>query len=309
MLWHIAGARVKGESPPRQPSDTAWESYPRAVPPTRVVRQSPTLCGSCAGKLVSTPRHCVAHSRTASTSHPSKEDGGTLEKGTIICPAPAQDGAVMSDQWSMSPPSLLALCGHPHHYAAIPGTAASSPALWKPGTMGHRHTRRCASSDPPSAQPSSRCTGGDRTRSSHTTTLEAAPGQSQDLPRRQPELRFFRTTINSTTLCAMLPYVALEPCSMTVNHLPLAYKRWRRSLGRRGRTDNCTLAHFHQHPRYLHFTSIKPQGPGGLPSSPALLVAPLCKHHSATQYNAPSAPLLDVQPTARTRINSCHCVA
>jgi hypothetical protein len=213
----------------------------------------PASCGHprcCAGRPVSTPRHYAAHSRTASTSHPSKEDSGTLEKGTTICPAPAQDGAVTSYQCSMSPPSLPALCGHPRHCAAIPGTAASSPALWKHGTTGHRHTRRCASFDPPSAQPSSRHTDGDRTRSSHTTTLEAAPGQSQDLPRRPPEVRFSGTTINSMTLCAMSPYVALEPCDMTVNRLPLAYKRRRRSPGRRRRTDNCTLAHFLLHPQY-----------------------------------------------------------
>jgi hypothetical protein len=35
MLWYTAGARVKGESPPRRPSDTAWESYLGVVPPTR----------------------------------------------------------------------------------------------------------------------------------------------------------------------------------------------------------------------------------------------------------------------------------
>jgi hypothetical protein len=39
-----------------------------------------------------------------------------------------------------------------------------------------------------------------------------------------------------------------------------------------------------------------PLGPGGPASSPASLVAPLYKHHSATQYSAPSTPLLDVRP-------------
>jgi hypothetical protein len=33
----------------------------------------------------------------ASMSHPSKEDGGTLERGMDACLAPAQDGAVTSD--------------------------------------------------------------------------------------------------------------------------------------------------------------------------------------------------------------------
>jgi hypothetical protein len=164
----------------------------------------------------------------------------------------------MSGQQGAPPLSFPALCGHPRHCAAILGTAASSLALWKPETMGHHHTRRCTSSDPPPAQPSRRHADGDRTRSSRTTTLEAAPGQSQDSPRRRPEARFSRTTINSTTLCAMPPYVALEPCGTTVNRLPLAYKRRRWSPGRRGRTDSCTLTHFCPHPQYWHSASIKP---------------------------------------------------
>jgi hypothetical protein len=177
------------------------------------------------------------------------------------------------------------MCAHPRHCAAIPGTATLSPTLWKPGTTGHHHTRRCTSSDPPSAQPSSRRTDGDQTRSSHVTTLEAAPGQTQDSPRRPPEARFARTAVDSMTLCTMPPYLALTPCDMTVNRLLLAYKRRRRSPGRRGTTDSCTLAHFRLHPRYCHFASMKPQGPEGFSSSPALLVAPLDKHHGAPQYN------------------------
>jgi hypothetical protein len=282
MLSHAAGALVKGESPPRRPSDTSWESYLGVVPSTRAVRPSPALCGSCAGRPVSTLRYCAAHSRTTSTLHPSKVDGGTLERCTAAYSAPARDGAVTSGQQGASPPSLPALYGHPRHCAAIPNTATSSPALWKPGMMGHRHTRCCTSSDPPSARPSSRRTDGDQTRSSRTTTLEAAPGQAQDSPRHPLEARFARTTVDSMTLCAMPPYVAVEPHGMTVNRLPLVYKRRRRSPGRRGTTDSCTLAHFRPYPRYWQSASIKPQGLGGFPSSPALLVAPICKHHSAT---------------------------
>jgi hypothetical protein len=151
----LTRAQVKGDPRHDRPSDTAWESYPGVVPPTRAMRPSPALCGSCAGRPVSTPRHCTTHSRTASTSHPSKEDEGTLERGTTICPAPAQDGAVTSDQRSASPPSLSALCGHPRHCATFLGTATPSPALWEPVTTRHCHTGRCASSSPPSSQPSS----------------------------------------------------------------------------------------------------------------------------------------------------------
>jgi hypothetical protein len=39
MVWYVVGTLVKGESLPRRPSDTAWESYPGAVPPTRPVQE------------------------------------------------------------------------------------------------------------------------------------------------------------------------------------------------------------------------------------------------------------------------------
>jgi hypothetical protein len=88
-----------GESSPCRPSDIAWESYSGAVPPTRPVRPSLALCGSCAERPVSTPRHCTAHSCTPPTTHPSKEDGRTLERGMDTYPATALDNAVTSDQW------------------------------------------------------------------------------------------------------------------------------------------------------------------------------------------------------------------
>jgi hypothetical protein len=76
-----------------------------------------------------------------------------------------------------------------------------------------------------------------RAGGAHTTTLEAALGQAEDSPRRPPGARFIRTTTNSTALYAI-------------------------------------LARFPPSPRYWHFASIKPQGPGGFASSPAMLVAP-----------------------------------
>jgi hypothetical protein len=145
MLWHAAGVWVKGGSPPRQPSDTAWESYPDAVPPTRAVRPSPTLCGSCAGRPVSTPRHCAVHSYTASTSHPSKEDGGTLKKRTTAYSAPAWNDTVTSGQQGASPPSS----------PAIPGTAASPSAVGtqKDGTPPHSSLYSLRSSVSPTLEP------------------------------------------------------------------------------------------------------------------------------------------------------------
>jgi hypothetical protein len=95
------------------------------------VLPSLALSGSCAGRPVSTPSHCVAHSCTTSTSRPSKEDGGTLERGTDAYPTPALDNAVTSAQWSASPPSPPVLCGHPRRCATISGTTAPSPVLWE----------------------------------------------------------------------------------------------------------------------------------------------------------------------------------
>jgi hypothetical protein len=64
-------------------------------------------------------------------SHPSNEDDATLERATDAYPAPILDNILTSDQWSASPPSPPALCGHPRRCAAIPGTATPSPALWE----------------------------------------------------------------------------------------------------------------------------------------------------------------------------------
>jgi hypothetical protein len=75
--------------------------------------------------------------------------------------------------------------------------------------------------------------------------------------------------VHHTAICI------LELCGMIVNRLPLAYKRRRRSPSRGGgTTDSCLLACFSPSPRYWHSASIKPQGPGGHSSSPALLVSP-----------------------------------
>jgi hypothetical protein len=103
----------------------------------------------------------------------------------------------------------------------------------------------------------------------------------------------------------------LEPRGVTVNHLPLLCKRRRWSPGHGGRRRTATHSHLRLHLQYWHLTSINPQGPGGFSSSPALLVALLYEHHGALQYSATNTPLLDVRPTAGTRINpvSRHCLA
>jgi hypothetical protein len=84
---------------------------------------------------------------------PSKQDGGTLEGGIDAFSMLAQDYAVTSGQQDWSPPSPSALCGHPRHHGAIPGTATPSSTLWKRAATGHRHARCCASYDLPLAAP------------------------------------------------------------------------------------------------------------------------------------------------------------
>jgi hypothetical protein len=193
----------------------------------------------------------------------------------------ARDDAVTTDQWSASPPSSSALCGHPCHCTTIPSTAAPSPTLWEPRVTRHRHDRYCMTSNPPSAWPSSWHTDDDQTRGFHSATLEVAPGRAQDSPRRsaRSKIRQDDQQLHDTTHHTAIR--SLELCGTIVNCLPLAYKRRGRSPGRGGMTESRILARFLSSPRYWHSASIKPQGPGGLTSSPATLVAPLCKHNGA----------------------------
>jgi hypothetical protein len=161
---------------------------PPGNPAPALFRQPPALCGHL--------RHCTTLCGEASVNSvimchpppygrraaPSKEDGGTLEKGTDTCPTPTRDDAVTSDQRSASPPSPPALCGHPRRCATIPGPVQPSPAPWEPRTTRRCHARGCAPHGLPSAAPSSHRTDGDRMGSSHIATLEAAPGREQDTP-------------------------------------------------------------------------------------------------------------------------------
>jgi hypothetical protein len=182
VLTH-ACAQVKDESAPRRSSDTPGNHIPALFRrPSRWShpRHCTTLCGKAAVSSV-TLCHPLSYGRRAT---PSKEDGGTLEKGTDVCSALAQDNAVTSDQWGVSPPSPSALCGHPRHHDAIPGTAPPSPTLWEYGATRHRHACCCAPYGLPSAAPSSQRTDDDQTGSSHTATLETAPRRIHGTPWR-----------------------------------------------------------------------------------------------------------------------------
>jgi hypothetical protein len=95
-----------------------------------------------------------------------------------------QDYAVTSGRWERSSPSLSALCGHPRHCSATPGTATTSPTLLERTGTGHHHTRHSTSFGPPSTAPSNRPAGGGRAASLYATTLEVASVRAQDAPQR-----------------------------------------------------------------------------------------------------------------------------
>jgi hypothetical protein len=81
-----------------------------------------------------------------------------------------------------SSPSLSALCGHPRHCNAAPGTAAPPPTLLRRTGTGHRHARQCASYGLPSTAPLSWIAGSGWTSTLYATTLEAALVRAQNLP-------------------------------------------------------------------------------------------------------------------------------
>jgi hypothetical protein len=83
-----------------------------------------------------------------------------------------------------SSPSLSALCDHPRHCSATPGTVTTSPTLLERTGTGRRHARHCTPYGPPLTAPSSQSADGGRTTNLYATTLEVAPVQAQDSPRR-----------------------------------------------------------------------------------------------------------------------------
>jgi hypothetical protein len=122
------------------------------------------------------------------------------------------------------------------------------------------------------------------TNTGHATT----PRRKQDSPG-QP---------STPRRCVPYRYTYLAQCGTPVNCLPLAYKRRRQSPCRRGEEKRAHPHAYRFHNDISTCLNQKSLGPGGPASSPATLVAPLCKHHGATQYSAPSTQLLNV----RTRL-------
>jgi hypothetical protein len=105
-------------------------------------------------------------------------------RGTNTFSMSTQDYTMTSGRWEWSSPPLSALCGHPRHCNATPGTAATSLTLLRCTGTGHHHACHCASYGLPSMAPSSRPAGSGRTSNLYATTLEAAPVRAQDSLRR-----------------------------------------------------------------------------------------------------------------------------
>jgi hypothetical protein len=111
-------------------------------------------------------------------------EGGPAEPSNAFSMT-AQNYAAMSGQWERSSLSPSALCGHPLHCSATPGTAMTSPTLLERTGIGRRHARHCTSYGPPLTAPSSRPADSGRTTNLYTTTLEAAPVRAQVLTNKR----------------------------------------------------------------------------------------------------------------------------
>jgi hypothetical protein len=189
---------------------------------------------------------------------PLKEDGGTLERGTTP-PTPPRLGRrcdvrsagrifpVTSGPVRPSPP----LRRHPRHCRAIPCTV---------GTQVDRSSPRPpyeASCLPPT-KPSNWHTDDDQTRAPALLPSKPLDGHKirNDACQRQDAPGWLSIPRHCTPCCRTR---RLEPCGMTVNRLPLAYKRRRRSPGRGETTDSNSLA-FPPSPTILALCLNQPSG-------------------------------------------------
>jgi hypothetical protein len=238
--------------------------------------------------------HPLPYGRRAA---PSRKDGGALEGKVNSYATPVQEqrrdarpaGSVTSVAIGLvrpSPPSRR----HPRRCGSMRRRDTATPATVPCTTSCQRHprvlTRAVAEQETATPPPSKPLLGAHRT--------------CHDAP---PEVRFAKTTVYSVALYAMPSHVA-----RTVRHAckllppwPMKGEAVPQPQERQGDKQQSPVR-FPPSPRYWHLPQSVPLGPGGLTSSPASLVAPLYEHHGATQYSAPSTPLLDVRPPAGTRI-------
>jgi hypothetical protein len=107
--------------------------------------------------------------------------------------------------------------------------------------------------------------------------------------------------VHHTVICS------LELCGTIVNRLPLAYK-WRgRSPGHGGREGIAAHLHVSALTTILALRLNQTSGTWRPLLLSRIACSPLCKRYRATRYSASSAPLLDVRPTAGTRIKLMSC--
>jgi hypothetical protein len=135
----------------------------------------------------------------------------------------------------------LPLCFHPGHCSAIPDVVGTRddktpprPLLCVRWPFVSRTLESACGRRPNGKLPHSH----PRSRSWAGTGLATTHGGGEI---RQDDYQL-RGIVHHTTICS------LELCGIVVNHLPLAFKRRRRSPGRGGTTDSCKLAGFSPSP-------------------------------------------------------------
>jgi hypothetical protein len=203
---------------------------------------------------------------------------------------------VTSGRRERSFPSLSTLCGHPRHCRTTPGTVTTSRCCWSARGQDAPRLPLCRVRAPVDDTLESARGGGQMTNH-YAATLEAAPVRAQDAPRRlgwsriRQDGRQLHGTGRHASTCRKIVWRAcklLPPWPIKGRAVP--QPQGRRDDGQQSPTRSPPS------PRYWHSLQSIPLGLGGQASSPTMLVAPLYEHHSATQYSAPSTPLLDVRP-------------
>jgi hypothetical protein len=261
----------------------------------------PRHCTALCGEVGVNSWHCAAYFCTANTSSPRMWAAEPSKGGKYffcVCTGLHHDvrpaGTVFSVAVSPVRPSLPLQ----HHCNATPGTAMTSPTLLRCTGTGRRHARHCASYGLPPTAPSSRPASGGRASNLYATTLEAAPVRAQDSPRRpnMSEIRRDSRQLRGTARHAFTRRRIVRHACKLPSPWPIKGEAVPQPQGRGTRRRTAHSHAFRLHPRYWHLPQSVPLGPGGLASSPASLVAPLCKHYGAMKYSAPSKSLLHVRP-------------
>jgi hypothetical protein len=206
-----------------------------------------------------------------------------------------QGYAVTSDRREQSSLSLSALCGHPRHCSATPGTATTSPTLLERIGTGRRHARHYVAYGSPVDGTLEPAHGRRPDNQPLPTTLEAAPVRAQDAPRRPNWSRIRqdgRQLRGTARHASTRRKIVRHTCKLLPRPIKGGAVPQPQGDGRRTTITN-TLSAF---TTILALASINTFGTWrpGLLSRHAC--SPLYEHHGAKQYSAPSTPLLDIRP-------------